>query len=138
MDSTATWSFLHDGALDRADGAVPGDVALHISIPYLRKAFQPTGDGFILKLIGCTQFELAGDDGTVINDLGQIAQCSLEILSIESESPLSIYTTYGTLVLAYDALHLELDTGQAITVPQLDQASAEYWQAWSQRHSGSA
>ncbi|WP_115541225.1 hypothetical protein [Xanthomonas campestris] len=138
MDSTAVWSFLHDGSLDRTDGIVPGDITLRVSIPYLRKAFQPPGDGFILELIGCTQFQLTGDDGAVLSDLGQIADCSLEILSIVSESPLTIYTTYGTLALAYDTLHLALDTGQALTVAQLDQASAEYWQAWSERHGGSA
>ena len=138
MDSTAIWGFLHDGSLGRADGAVPGDVTLHISIPYLRKAFDPAGDGFILKLIGCGKFELAGDDGAVISDLGQIAACSLEILSIESESPLSIYTTHGTLVLSYHSLEIALDTGQSLTVTDLDQASASYWQAWSERHGGGA
>ena len=138
MDSTAIWGFLHDGSLDRADGVVPGDVTLYISIPYLRKAFEPVGDGFILKLIGCGQFELVGDDGAVISDLGQIAACALEILSIESESPLTIYTTYGTLVLSYDSLEIALDTGQSLTVTELDQASAKYWQAWSERHGGSA
>lgn len=38
MSHTAAWDYLHDGSLDRAEGTVPGDLALSISIPYLRRA----------------------------------------------------------------------------------------------------
>ena len=138
MDSTAIWGFLHDGSLDRIDGVVPGDVTLHTSIPYLRKAFEPVGDGFIIRLIGCGQFDLTGDNGSVISDLDQIAARSLDILSIESWSPLSIYTTDGTLILSYESLEIALDTGQPLTATELVQANAQYWQAWSERHGSGA
>ena len=138
MNNAAVWSYLHDGSLDRVEGSVPGDVSLFISIPYLRKAFQPAGEGFVLELKECSIFQLVEDDGEMVLDLSQIAERSPELLSIVSESPLSIYTTRGTLTLAYGSLELFLDSGQALSVPQLDQASAAYWQAWSARNPNGA
>lgn len=136
MNNTSLWNYLHDGSLDRVDGSVPGEVSLFVSIPYLRKAFQPAGEGFILELKECSMFQLAEDDGDILTDLAAIAERSPELLSIVGESPLSIYTTRGTLTLAYASLELFLDSGQALSVPQLDQASAAYWQAWSDRNTG--
>jgi hypothetical protein len=134
MESIDIWRYLHDGSLERVDGTVPGYISLHISIPYLRKAFQPKGDGFVLKLANCTRFELVGDDGVAWKDLEEIATHSLEILSIESESPLALYTTFGTLNMAYRDLEIFLDTGEQITGSMLDKASADYWDAWSRQH----
>ena len=138
MSHNAIWGYLHDGSIDRVDGTVPGDIAVHISIPYLRKAFIPAGDGFVLTLGNCTQFELESDSGVLTNDLRQIAEDSPEILSILTDSPLTIYTTFGTLKLNYHALSLALDSGQPLTAESLDQASEQYWQAWSEQHRGSA
>lgn len=132
MIHTAAWDYLHDGSLDRAEGTVPGDLALSISIPYLRRAFQPEGDGFVLLLRGCTLFQLEEHDGAVLADPREIAERSPELLSIVSEAPLTIYTTLGTLTLAYRALELALDTGQPLATASLDQASSTYWQAWSE------
>ena len=134
MEGIEAWGYLHDGSLERIDGTVPGDIALYISIPYLRKAFQPEGDGFVLKLVDCTRFELVGDDGAASKDLEEIAGHSLEILSIESESPLALYTTFGTITMAYRDLAMFLDTGEQITGSALDKASADYWDAWSRQH----
>ncbi|WP_372388348.1 hypothetical protein [Xanthomonas axonopodis] len=138
MSHTTAWDYLHDGSLDRADGTVPGDLALSISIPYLRRAFQPEGDGFVLLLRGCTLFQLEDHDGAVLADPREIADRSPELLSIVSEAPLTIYTTLGTLTLAYRAMELALDTGQPLATASLDQASSTYWQAWSERRGGSA
>ena len=43
------WGGLHDGELRLAEGRVPGDVALHVAIPYLRQHFAPAGEGFVLR-----------------------------------------------------------------------------------------
>lgn len=134
MENIEIWEFLHDGSLEQVDGIVPGDISLHISIPYLREAFQPRGDGFVLKLAGCTCFELVGDDGAVSKDLDEIAGHSVEILSVENESPLALSTTFGTLHMAYRDLAMFLDTGEQITGPMLDKASADYWDTWSRQH----
>ncbi|HEU0153960.1 MAG TPA: hypothetical protein VFQ84_11525 [Arenimonas sp.] len=138
MKNTAAWGCLHDGSLDEAHGAVPGDVSLLVSIPYLRSAFHPDGDGFVLTLRGCTLFRLEGHDGAVLEDPREIAGRTPELLSIVSEVPLVIYTTLGTLTLAYRALELGLDTGQTISVQALDEASCNYWQAWSEQRGGRA
>ena len=138
MSDNAIWGYLHDGSIERVDGIVPGDLAVHISIPYLRKAFMPLGEGFVLTLSNCTQFELVSDSGVPTRDLRKIADDSPEILSILTDSPLTIYTTFGTLKLTYHALSLALDSGQPLTVESLDQASEQYWQAWSEQHRGSA
>lgn len=115
MSKTTAWGYLHDGSLDRAEGTVPGDLFLSVSIPYLRRAFQPEGDGFVLLPRGCTLFQLEDHDGAVLADPHEIAERSPELLSIVSEAPLTIYTTLGTLTLAYRALELALDTGPDTT-----------------------
>lgn len=92
----------------------------------------------MLLLRGCTLFQLEDHHGTVLADQREIAERSPELLSIVSEAPLTIYTTLGTLTLAYRALELALDTGQPLATASLDQASSSYWQAWSERHGGSA
>ncbi|MFW3176546.1 hypothetical protein EX530_18250 [Xanthomonas phaseoli] len=138
MRNTAAWGYLHDGSLDRAEGIVPGDLVLSVSLPYLRKYFQPEGDGFVLMLRGRTLFKLEDHDGAVLEDPHQIAERSPELLSIVSEAPLAIYTTLGTLTLAYRSLELALDTGQTLPAASLAQASSNYWKGWSERHGGSA
>ena len=138
MSNAVAWGYLHDGSLDRAEGTVPGDLSLTVSIPYLRNAFQPEGDGFVLTLRDCTLFRLEDHDGAVLENPHQIAERSPELLSIVSEAPLAIYTTLGTLTLAYRSLELALDTGEPLPAESLGRASSNYWQAWSERHGGSA
>ena len=137
MKDNAIWGYLHDGSLDRIDGTLPGGIKVYISIPYLRNAFQPAGEGFVLTLTNCTKFTLESDSGVVIHDIGQIAVDSPELLSIESEEPLLVYTTLGTLAIDYQAITIALDTGQPLTTRMLDQASEQYWQAWEEKHRGS-
>jgi hypothetical protein len=138
MSNSEVWKYLHDGSIDGIDGSVPGDVAVHVSIPYLRKAFAPSGQGFVILLKDCSLLELQDEGEPACSDLQEIARRSPEILSIVSEDPLAIYCTMGTLSLAYGSDSLALDTGEAISVQDLDHASSSYWDSWSKSHGGSA
>lgn len=127
------WGSLHDGELLRIEGSAPGDVALHVGIPYLRKRFAPAGDGFVLRLAGCTRLQLDRDNGETLDDPAAITQRPPVLLSIVSEDPLAIYTTGGTLRLAYASLSLALDTGEALAPEALDAASEAYWTDFAER-----
>ena len=132
-DDLLVWGSLHDGELRLAEGRVPGDVALHVAIPYLREHFTPAGEGFVLRLSQCTRLQLVRDDGEVLNDPAMIASRAPVLLSIISEAPLAIYTSEGMLTLEYASLALALDTGEALAPDALDAASADYWQRWNAR-----
>jgi hypothetical protein len=134
MNDSEIWGFLHDGSIERIDGVVPGDIRIHVSIEYLRKAFSPEGDTFILTLNNCSRFELEDDLGPTFTDLQLIAGRGPEILSVVTDDPLAVYTTFGTLQISYSSLSIALDTGQEISVQELDQASASYWDEWSRSH----
>lgn len=138
MSNAEVWKYLHDGSIVQIDGSVPGDVTVYVSINYLAKLFPGDGNGFRISLIGCTRFQLLGDDDSLCEDLAEIARRSPTILSVVSDSPLSIYTTLGTLNLAYEGVTLTLDSGEPVSVQSIDQASDQYWDAWSKRHKGSA
>ncbi len=127
------WRSLHDGELLHAEGHVPGELSLRIAAPYLRDAFQPPGEAFVLRLGDCTRLQLVRDDGEVLDDPAMICGRAPVLLSIASDSPLAIYTTAGLLRLEYATLAMALDTGQPVSPEDLDAASGEYWTAWPAR-----
>lgn len=127
------WNLLHDGRIMRIDGAIPGDLSLHVSIGYLRTCFPGQGTGFIVHLAGCSQFAFTPYDEAAITDLADIAALSPWIVSCDPEAPLEVHCAEGMLALRYDDATLSLDSGEAITLAQLDAAATAYWDAWSAR-----
>ena len=132
MDSSL-WNLLHDGSIERVDGAVPGDISLHVSIPYLRSRFPGDGTGFIVHLLGCTRFVFQPYDEPEMSDLAAICAVEPEILSTEPGDPLEICCVMGTLSVRYKSCALRVDSGTSITLSELDAASETYWQDWSAR-----
>jgi hypothetical protein len=133
MTDRAFWQYLHDGSIERIDGAVPGDLVVRVSIEYLRAQFAGAGDGFDIALHGCTRFEFEPYGGVPCDDLAAIAAMDVEILSRADEMPLTIACVTGVLRLDYAAAAIRLDTGEPVTIEQLVQASDAYWAAWEAR-----
>lgn len=133
MDPTL-WNLLHDSTIERIEGALPGDVSLHVRIDYLRKGFPGEGTGFVVHLSGCSQFTFRPYDEPEISDFSDIATLAPEILSAEPGDPLALSCTEGMLTLRYDTATLSLNSGEAITLSQLDAAAIAYWDAWSARN----
>ena len=127
------WNLLHDGTIERIEGCGPGDISLHVSIPYLRNRFPGEGTGFLVRLSGCTHFAFEPYDEPVITDLAAIAALEPEILSAEPGDPLEICCVMGALSLSYNSATLCLDSGAAVSLLELDSASEAYWREWSAR-----
>ena len=127
------WNLLHDGSIENIEGSVPGDVSLHVSIRYLRNRFPGEGTGFLVRLLECSRFVFQPYDKQEIADVALIAALEPEILSAEVGDPLEICCTLGTLVLRYKNFALALDTGEPVTLAELDAAAANYWREWSER-----
>jgi len=130
---SSLWNLLHDGGIEHIDGAVPGDISLHVSIRYLRSRFPGTGTGFVVHLSGCTQLSFQPYDEPVVSDVAAIVALEPEILSAEPSDPLEVACAMGTLCLRYDAAALYLDAGGHVSLSELDAASKSYWQEWSAR-----
>jgi len=131
MSDSEFWKYLHDGSIERIDGAVPGTVEVVVSIPYLRERFAGEGAGFRITLFDCTRFEYEAYGEPVCRDLADIARRDLELLSLGSCLPIVVNCVMGRLSLEYSASSLALDTGEPISASQLAKASAGYWEEWS-------
>jgi hypothetical protein len=78
------WNLLHDGAIVRAVGTVPGDVQLSFSINYLRCRFADVGEHVVLTLHECTCLAYDPDDRPGrLADLQAIGTAKPEILKAE-------------------------------------------------------
>ena len=137
MRLTEVWNRLHDGVISKIDGSVPGELTLYVSIGYLRMRFPSEGTGFILRLAGCTLFEFEPYDEPVCVDLQRIVQYELDIVSLESDEPTLVHSSKGVLRMDYTALSISLDTGEPVTLADLDAACAEYWKEFRERMAAS-
>ena len=132
MDASL-WNLLHDGGIERIDGAVPGDISLHVSIRYLRNRFPGEGTGFVVHLSGCTHCTYEPYDEPAVSGMAAIVALEPEILSAETSDPLEVCCVMGTLFLRYNTATLSLDSGGPVALSELDAASKSYWQEWSAR-----
>ncbi|MFD0725576.1 hypothetical protein [Lysobacter brunescens] len=133
MDPTL-WNLLHDGKIERIEGTLPGDVSVHVRIGYLRKGFPGAGTGFVVHLSDCSQLTFTPHDQPGISDFSDIAALRPWIVDCEPSNPIEVHCAEGTLTLRYDTAALSLDSGETITLSQLDAAATAYWDAWSARH----
>ena len=133
MDPTL-WNLLHDGTIERIEGTLPGDVSLHVRIDYLRKGFPSAGTGFVVHLSDCSQVTFTPYDEPEISDFSGIAEFTPWIVDCDSSNPIEVYCAEGMLTLRYHTATLSLDSGEAITLSQLDAAATAYWDAWSARN----
>ena len=117
------------------DGNVPGDLQLSIEIDYLRQMFEPPGRNFRVELQSCTLFEFQSwVDDSVISDPRVVETIQPEILSgSEAGDHVTVICNGYALRLRYDGVHIALDTGDAITLDELQAGADRYWTEWDNR-----
>jgi hypothetical protein len=129
------WNTLHDGELTAVSADDRDTVTIFVSIPYLRRRLQPLGDSFVLTLSGVKQLQLRDFSGTVSSLRDALEHAAPEILSSDSEEmPLTVETTGGQLLAAFDEVHFALDTGEDVAYETIEQVCREYWDEWSSKH----
>lgn len=145
-DDTTPWNLLHDGTLTaiRRTGA---SVRLTLELPHLRVRFEPQGEAFFVHLHGVESFGYLPYtdrwDEPVIEELAAIVAARPNIVEAERRSPTSddpatmvVWGSLGSLRMSYAELELGLDDGRPITLAELADANAAYWQAWRERWAG--
>jgi hypothetical protein len=127
----AIWNEMHDGEIT-VMGHSASELAVFVSIPYLRRRFEPRGDSFLLRLGGFRAIEYVDYEGNNrTSDIREIENRGIEILSTESSGvPVKISTTQGYLTLDFDTLAIFLDTGQQVEFEAVDLACRAYWDEW--------
>jgi hypothetical protein len=64
-----------------------------------------------------------------------LSEKRVTILSAKgNDSGIVVRSTEGDLVLEYDSFELKLDSGEAISLEQLAQASKQYWETLAREH----
>jgi hypothetical protein len=128
------WNLLHDGEITVA-GRDADALVLFVSIAYLRSGFHPIGDSFALRLGGFRSARVEGSDGGRSDlKLNDLPTCHLTILSALSASmPVEIEHTMGKLILDFDSLDIELDTGARVEIAELAAAAKRYWSDFEER-----
>lgn len=129
-DESELWNLLHDATLVCAQGSVPGDVTIVVEFGYLRHMFAGAGEGFVVRLRGCTLLEFEPRDGPIQRGVTVVAEFEPEILSAESGDPLQVCCTGGVLRLWYESVETALDTGRIISLSELSDAAKSYWRQW--------
>ena len=126
------WNVLHDGRIVAIVGVVPGDVAIRVKIPYLRKMFSADGEDVILRLANCAKLTMKiWEDDVNTDNPERIVATDTGILSTESEDvPIHIITTMGELDVDFETFSLALDNGRPITFEELCGAYEDYWNRW--------
>jgi hypothetical protein len=131
----AIWNLFHDGSIDAVRGDLPGDLELDVSIEYLRELIEPAGSGFRIRLRQCDLLELENwADDSVTSDPEVITAAGPEILSgSESGDHVVVICNGYELRLRYADLDVALDTGEPITVAEVDALAERYWEEWEKR-----
>ncbi len=128
------WQVLHDGTIRAAEGSVPGDVCLTISIDYLRERFPDSGKFFRLTLHECTLFAYYNFGPPEFVGLSRIARFKPEILDAEMEGDINrIYCVGGILRLTAGSGSIGLDSGRVVELQEVLDAAEAYWTEWSAR-----
>jgi hypothetical protein len=124
------WDLLHDGTVARLERR--GDrVSMLVEVSYLRDRFEPSGDGFVLELLGCTQVDFALHEGPT-SSFDEIAPYQVTILSADEaeDGGVVVWTGDGVLRLRYESLALRFDHGGALSLAALDECARAYWDAF--------
>lgn len=138
------WNVFHDGGIVSADGRLGATVRITIEIEYLRDMFEEPGTSFYVYLTACELLSFkAFDSVESSSSVDGLASLDLEIVSASegAESTLDVLClaggaqsrVYGNLQLNYASSSITLDTGRAVSVPELFGASAKYWEDWAAR-----
>lgn len=149
-DDPTPWDLLHDGTLV-AIVRTGNRARLTIRIPFLRARFEAPGDAFVVELHG---LEVLGYlpysdrwDEPLITDLAAIVAAKPNLVEAEwrpdraraldeAGPAMIVWGGLGSLRLAYAELELALDDGRPVTLAELGEAVARYWQDWREHWKG--
>jgi len=128
------WNLLHDGEFTAIEGEQSTTLRMFVSIAYLRKRLKPLGDSFVLTLTGLKRLEWHNFDGSVSSFREELDIGTPEILKTDSQTlPVTIETTMGSLILEFDAIRFNLDTGEEVSFETIVRVCEEYWTEWERK-----
>lgn len=124
----------HDGTIVEIMGVLP-NITFRIEIEYLRNMFPTKGVSFFAVLSGCESIEFYNwESNARTTVLSEIQDEEPEILSIEQQGEAAhIICSTGELDVLYKEIEFELDSGEAVTYKELDEACNKYWDEWESR-----
>jgi hypothetical protein len=129
------WNLLHDGLLSLFIEEDSSSITAFVHIPYIRRRISPIGVCFVLKLSGvksCTFKDFDGNEESISKIFNSN---SPDILNVESEEmPITISTTFGTLILEYESVNVYLESGLEIDYETISNACSEYWEEWGSKN----
>lgn len=128
------WGIFHDGYISKIEGEVPGDLKVFVNILYLREMFHGDGEGFVITLSNCSKFEYQEYDEQPTDNLKEIESLEPEVLYVQSQDPLVLDCSAGTLRLNYDSASIEIDSGMPVTDEELSKECDNYWEGWKKRN----
>lgn len=128
------WNCLHDGEITLITGALR-TIQINVQISYLRSMFPGAGDSFVVSLTDCSRFDFVeGKSQPKTSSVVEISSKKLTILSASQEGSCitlaCIGREYGELKLEYGGLTICTDSGDNVSVEELDRASEEHWNRW--------
>lgn len=118
---TKIWNLLHDGIIEKIEGAIPGDLLVTVEIKWIKQLFSRGNDCFYLKLTNCTLLEFYPfDKDILITNIQSILKYELWNASCEEEGDMIIlYCSTGILKLKYDTSVAYLDKTTVITEQEI-------------------
>jgi hypothetical protein len=140
-DDPTPWHLLHDGVLT-AIVRTPTLARLTIDIPFVRRRMQPPGDAFVVELHGLESLVWLpySDrwDEPEIDDLAAIVAAEPNVADAEfRDANMVVWSGLGSLRMVYAGLELALEDGRSVSIAELREAVASYWQEWREHWSGS-
>jgi hypothetical protein len=130
-----TWKVLHDGDFTAIAGEQTAVLAMFVSIPFLRRRLQPPGGSVVLTLTGLSRFEWHDLEGGV-SSLRKELEYNITpgIVGTGSESlPVTVETTTGCLVLNFEGIRCNLDTGDDAPYETIRRVCNDYWREWERK-----
>ena len=128
------WNILHDGALVKIQGDVPGELKIKVEIEYLANKLGGGFNNILVTLSDCAIFEYerywSKDETQTYKSIEELEGISpsLEVLSCdEEEEYLLIVDICGTIKTKYRSAQLSLENGDPLSFEELDNVSKEYW-----------
>ena len=128
-DDPRPWQLVHDGTIVRAERDLNDAVALWIECAYLRGEVYPDGGtAFVFRLAGCTRAVYTPYDEPPIEDLAALAASEPDIATVEVRGDdVHVWGGAGELVVRCTGLAIELDTGRAVALADVEAAAKAYW-----------
>jgi hypothetical protein len=122
-DDARPWLMVGDGTIVGLERDLHDTVAVTIQHLWMRGRFADGGIAFVFWLRDCRDIIYQPMDEPGITELAAIAASEPDIVTARHERhAMRVVGRAGELVLRYASLRIELDTGRALTLDELDAA----------------